>query len=264
MPLSMSNIAWSPGYDTEMYAFLRDNGFSALEIAPTRLFPEEPYEQSREVKLFAKELYHEYGLRISSIQSIWYGRTENMFRSADERAVLVEYTKRAVDFAAAAGCGNLVFGCPKNRNIPEGIENTHEIAAEFFTQIADYAAANAAVVALEPNPPFYGTNFINTTTEAFEFVRKIGNSGLKVNIDLGTMISYNENVLLVAENLDLVNHIHISEPKLVPIERRPLHRDIFALPFENCFSVEMANCGDLETTKNIIAYIASLAQERQS
>lgn len=54
-----------------------------------------------------------------SMQSIWYGRTEKLFGTEEERNLLLDYTKSAVDFAAAIGCKNLVFGCPKNRCIPE-------------------------------------------------------------------------------------------------------------------------------------------------
>jgi sugar phosphate isomerase/epimerase len=195
------------------------------------------------------------------MQSIWYGRTENIFRSAEERTALIEYTKRAADFAAAVGCGNLVFGCPKNRNIADSTECIEETAIKFFAAIASYAAANGAVVALEPNPPIYGTNFINTTEQAFEFCRKLGNRGLKVNADLGTMIHYGEPVSLIADNLGLVNHIHISEPKLVPLERRELHKEILTLAFDGYFSIEMGNNGgDLEKVKQTIEYIAVLAK----
>jgi sugar phosphate isomerase/epimerase len=264
MLLSISNIAWSAEHDDEMYSFLRDSGFAGLEIAPTRIFPEKPYERLTDAKLFAERLYSEYGLRVSSMQSIWYGRTENIFGSEGERAALVEYIKRAVGFAEVINCGNLVLGCPKNRNIPEGVTNAGEIAMEFFARIAGCAAANGASIALEPNPPFYGTNFINTTAQAFEFVGCLGNSGLRVNADLGTMIAYNEPFSLIAENIGLVNHIHISEPKLVPIERRQLHKEILSLPFEKYFSIEMGNRGDLGTVKGAVAYVSAMAREQKN
>jgi sugar phosphate isomerase/epimerase len=264
MLLSISNIAWPAEQDDEMYSFLRDSGFAGLEIAPTRIFPEKPYERLTDAKLFAERLNSEYGLRISSMQSIWYGRKENIFCSAGERVALIDYTKKAIDFANAINCGNLVFGCPKNRNVPDDATNADEIATEFFTQIAGCAAANGTSIALEPNPSFYGANFINTTIQAFEFVRRLKNSGLKVNVDLGTMIAYGESVSLIADNIDLVNHIHISEPKLVPIERRQLHKEILSLPFEKYFSIEMGNREDLEIVKRAVAYVSAMAKDRQN
>ena len=42
MNLSISNIAWKAEYDSEMYKYLETTGFNGLEIAPTRIFPENP------------------------------------------------------------------------------------------------------------------------------------------------------------------------------------------------------------------------------
>jgi sugar phosphate isomerase/epimerase len=254
----MSNIAWSAEHDAEMFSFLRDSGFAGLEIAPTRIFPENPYRHIAEARRFAIELHENHGLAISSMQSIWYGRNENIFGSRREREILIDYTKQAIDFAAAVGCGNLVFGCPKNRNIPAGATNYENIAIDFFSRIAEYAAANGTIIALEPNPPIYGTNFINTTQQAVDFCKKSDNKGLKVNIDIGTMIATGESVLLVGENLNAINHIHISEPKLLPIERRKIHDDILALPFNRYASIEMGDCGDIEKVKQTIEYIKNL------
>jgi sugar phosphate isomerase/epimerase len=139
-----------------------------------------------------------------------------------------------------------------------------EIAAEFFAQIAGYAAANGVSIALEPNPPFYGTNFVNTAAQAFEFVRRLKNSGLTVNADIGAMIANDEPVSLVAENIDFVSHIHISEPKLAPIERRRLHEEVLSLPFKKYFSIEMGNSGDLEIVKRAAAYVSAMAKERRN
>jgi sugar phosphate isomerase/epimerase len=248
-------------HDTEMHRFLRNAAFNGLEIAPTRIFPENPYKHIAEARRFAAELRDEYGLAISSMQSIWHGQHESIFGADNERTVLINYTKQAIEFAAAIACRNLVFGCPKNRNIPEGVRNYEAIATDFFARIAEYAAENNTVIALEPNPPVYDTNFINTTEQAIGLCRKLNTDGFKVNIDTGTMIANDEPVSLVAKNFDIINHIHISEPKLVPIKRRELHREIFTLPFERYVSIEMGNSGDLETVKHAVTYLASLAKE---
>jgi sugar phosphate isomerase/epimerase len=258
MKLSASNIGWAADDDQVMYRFLRGSGFGGLEIAPTRLFPKEPYRQLAQARAFADRLLMEFGLRVSSMQSIWYGRNENLFRSTEERAFLVEYSKRAVDFAAALHCTNLVFGCPKNRHIPQETANAEAIASEFFADLLAYSQPAGVVVAVEPNPPIYGTNYINTTQQAFDLCRTI--SGLKVNIDLGTMLYYNEPASLVANNMPLVNHIHLSEPRLVPLQQRELHKEILALPFEGYRSIEMANTGDISEIKNAIGYIANLGE----
>lgn len=61
MKLSISNIAWSPQVDDEMYRFLQEAGYSGIEIAPTRLFPDAPYDHCGEAQAFAVWLKETYG-----------------------------------------------------------------------------------------------------------------------------------------------------------------------------------------------------------
>jgi sugar phosphate isomerase/epimerase len=256
MKLSISNIAWSSEYDSDMYDFLKEQEFTGLEIAPTRLFTEHPYNHIEEAKSFAVMLKTKYRLNISSVQSLWYGRNENIFSSEGEKEFLLDYTKQAVLFAKAIGCRNLVFGSPKNRNIPS-IDFLSEAMA-FFSEIGMYASENNAVIAFEPIPPIYSTNFINSTKEAFEMCRMINCAGLKVNVDLGTMIYYGEDLDFINSNIDLVNHIHISEPMLVRIEKREMHKQLKSLNYDGYFSIEMKNLNNINQVKDIAVYIKSI------
>ena len=120
MKLSISNIAWDSGEDDKIYLLMQKYGFSGLEIAPTKIFPQNPYDKIEEAKLWAQNLKEKYGFVIPSMQSIWYGRSEKIFASAEDRQILINYTKKAIDFASAIGCKNLVFGCPKNRKMALG------------------------------------------------------------------------------------------------------------------------------------------------
>ena len=258
MKLSISNIAWKSEYDDEMYGYLESQGFSGLEIAPTRVFPDNPYDHLKDAQSFALKLHEHYGLEISSMQSIWYGRSECIFGTSKDRRLLIDYTKKAIDFAAMLSCGNLVFGCPKNRNIPEGFADYKQIAIDFFYEIAGYAEAAGTVIALEPNPSIYGTNFINTTAEAFEFVKTLNIAGLRVNIDFGTIINNSEEFSNIADNIELVNHIHISEPNLTPITERGVHSEMRNLIYSRFLSIEMAAADNIETVKQIMRYVRGL------
>jgi sugar phosphate isomerase/epimerase len=211
-----------------------------------------------EARVFAARLREAYGLAISSMQSIWYGRRENIFASKEEREALLDYTRQAIEFASALGCGNLVFGCPKNRTVPEGLSDYIEIAGEFFAKIADCAEQGGVVIALEANPPIYGTNFINTTAEAFSFVKDLARRGLRVNVDLGTLIENGEDWGLVVGEIELVNHIHISEPGLGAIEKRGFHERLGALPFEGYASIEMKTQENVAVVKGAVEYISGL------
>ena len=132
MKVTISNIAWQSENDEEMYSFLKSQNCDGIEIAPTRIFPEKPYEDLNKVKLFKDELQSNFGLQVVSLQSICFGKNEGLFISSEEREILSEYVKEAIDFAAVLECQNLVFGSPKNRNINEGQE---ELAISFFSEI---------------------------------------------------------------------------------------------------------------------------------
>lgn len=69
------------------------------------------------------------------------------------------------------------------------------------------------------------------------------------------MIYYGENMKEIVENLDLVNHIHISEPYLEQIEPRNLHKEIKQLNYDKFISIEMKNLNDIEIVKQTIKYV---------
>ena len=140
MKLAISNIAWKAEQDKEMYVFLQEQGIEGLEIAPTRIFADNPYERIEEARIWANNLKETYGLVIPSMQSIWFGRNERIFAEQNERDILIQYTKKAIDFAEAVGCRNLVFGCPRNRSFDGKCQE--QIAIEFFKELGEYAYSN--------------------------------------------------------------------------------------------------------------------------
>jgi len=257
MKISASNIAWAFEQDKAMLAYLKSLGYHGLEIAPTRVFPCAPYDQLDQARSFANSLHENYGLHVSSMQSILFGVSQNLFASDGDRMLLLAHLNKAIRFASAMSCPNLVFGCPKNRKI--GGPGYYEIAVEFFSQLANIAAEHHTVVSIEPNPVIYGTNFLNTTSQAFSFVRDVSHHACKVNIDTGTMVHNNEPFSLLEQHVDLIHHIHISEPNLVPIVRRDLHKQLFDLPYSGYISLEMKNPGDIGPVKEALWYIQNLA-----
>lgn len=265
MKLSISNIAWSAEHDADMYEFLQHEGFTGLEIAPTRIFPSMPYENIPEAKDWAAQLKEIYGLSISSMQSIWYGRQEKVFGDTEERKVLVDYTRKACEFAQAIGCHNLVFGNPRNRETQD-LDKDYPVAIDFFHTIGEIAAEHDTIIAIEPNPTIYNTHFINYTEQAVEMVEKANSKGLKVNYDLGTVIENQEDISYIHHMDAYVNHIHISEPYLAPIDfgHKTYHKELVAYVKqheETYLSIEMGNKADVDKVKQIVLYLKDLTDE---
>lgn len=258
MKLSISNIAWNKEDDDEVLTFLCQNNYNAIEIAPTIIL-DNPYDNLDRIVEYRKNIKDKYHLDISSIQSIWYGKSGNIF-NLEDRDELLSYTKKAILFASAIDCHNLVFGCPKNRNIPEGHKEDEVI--DFFRCLGEYAKEHHTIIALEANPKIYNTNFLNKTIEAFNFARKIGSDGIKVNVDLGTIIENKESLDDIKNNIDLVNHVHISEPYLKEIEKRSIHKELIdllkSLDYDKYLSIEMKNLDSLKKLEEIILYIKEI------
>lgn len=260
MKMSVSNIAWAAEFDEKVYGLMRKFGFAGLEIAPTRIFPELPYDQLSAASAWKKRLNEKFGFAVPSMQSIWYGRTEKLFGTEAERQALIDYTKRAVDFAEVIGCGNLVFGCPRNRYLPEGADES--IAVDFFREIGDYADAHHTVIAMEANPPIYNTNYINTTASAIDLIEKVGSEGFRLNLDLGTMIRNRETLAVLYGKEHLIHHVHISEPGLKPVEKRDLHPELFNFllqaGYQGYVSIEMERTDDLSLLSGIMEYVCKI------
>lgn len=258
--LSVSNISWTSENDLKVYEYMRNVGFCGLEIAPTRLFPERPYEKKSEAKDFCQSLKNVYGLSVCSMQSIWYGHSEKIFGTTEERNILLNYTKQAIDFAEEIGAGNLVFGCPKNRLI--GNPNDNEVALGFFRELGDYAAEHGTVLAMEANPVIYGTNYINKTQDAIELIKKVDSKGFKLNLDFGTIIYNEEKIEDILPFVYLINHVHISEPNLKMIEQRNEHKTLIELlkaaDYDRYVSIEMGKREKVADVYWTIDYLATL------
>lgn len=257
MKLSISNIGWAKENDTSVYNLMKKYGFHGLEIAPTRIFTELPYDKKEEAEEWSLDIKNEYGLSVSSMQSIWFGRQEKIFGCDEERNALLEYTKKAIDFAANIGCENLVFGCPRNRNLPDDADES--VAVVFFKELGDYAYSKGTVIGMEANPPIYNTNFINDTMSALNLIEKVNSMGFRLNLDLGTIIQNDEDVRELIGKVPLINHVHISEPGLKPIEERSIHIELKTLlekeGYNRFISIEMGKVDDIGILEEKMDYV---------
>lgn len=260
MNLSISNIAWKSEQDENVYRMMKNYGYSGLEIAPTKIFPENPYGDLNKAKLWVKSLKEREGFQISSMQSIWFGRTEKLFGTKEERNHLIDYTEKAIDFAAVIKCRNLVFGCPRNRIFTEDADPEDGIT--FFKEIGDYAYSKGTTIGMEANPTIYGTNYINDTISAIDLVKSINSKGFLLNLDVGTMIANAESADLLKGNIRLISHVHISEPYLKPLEKRDLHKELAKYlkeeDYKGFVSIEMGTQNNMKVLENCLIYIKEI------
>lgn len=260
MKLSISNIAWDKSLDEAVYEQMSAQGYSGLEIAPTRIFEQAPYDDPVRVRSWYEDIRSRFV--IPSMQSIWYGRTENIFGGEEEREALLQYTNKAVLFAEIIECNNLVFGCPKNRNMPDGADRS--VAVDFFEKAGAFAHEHNTVIGIEANPVIYNTNFLNTTEEALDFIEEVSSPGIKLNLDVGTMIQNGEDVTVLTGREDFINHVHISEPMLKKICPRPIHGDLLqhlhANGYNGFVSIEMGKQDELSDIVEVMSYLRKVSE----
>ena len=135
------------------------------------------------------------------------------------------------------------------------------IAVSFFRELGKYAFEHNTTIALEANPPIYHTNYINTTSEALDLIHSVDCEGFKLNLDIGTMLENNENISILAGMEGLINHVHISEPGLAPLQKRAIHQELAdflqSFSYKNYVSIEVGRQDNINTLFQMMDYISS-------
>jgi D-psicose/D-tagatose/L-ribulose 3-epimerase len=213
MKLAISNLAWDESENVEIAKLLHKYDVLAIEVALSKV---------SDIHLF-KKFWGDQHIKIVATTSLLFGHPELLlFKDQDTRSQTLKYLVKAVEDAAFVGARTMVFGSPKNRS-KQGLadEDASNIAVEFFNKIGKEAKKYGVYFVIEPNPPLYGTDFINTTQEAIQLVKLVNHPNFGVHLDTSTMTINKEGYAkTIAEALPYAHHFHISERGLKPIPSR--------------------------------------------
>ena len=224
MKLAASNIAWEPSEDDAVAAVLRARGFTGVEIAPSKRWESPIDATKKEIAAYRTE-WQKRGLNVVAMQALLFGRSDlQLFGSVTVRRALREYMTALIEMANGLGAHALVFGSPKNRRRGQmPLDEATGIAIEFFRDLGAVAASRECVICIEPNPPSYDCDFINTTAEAVALCEAIGSRGVRVNGDAGAMTTNGEDAVVLGESIPWFGHFHASEPSLTEVTDGPIH-----------------------------------------
>jgi sugar phosphate isomerase/epimerase len=252
MKLAVSNIAWTKDDRLDAYAILNKLGIRGLEIAPGLLFhaANDPFSPPVEVAETALRELADFDLSLVSMQSLLFG-VEGcaLFGSeADQEAFRVGM-RRAIDLAGRFSIANLVFGSPKQRVIPDGLDpaRAQQIAAKVIRDLGEYAGRSNTILAIEPNPKEYGTNFLTTCRQAQEFVALVDHPSIRLNFDVGAIHmngDFGDIEELIVKSAATIHHVQISEPHLAPApddvgKTTEVLRVLKSVDYQNWVSIEM-------------------------
>ena len=212
---AVSNLALVGDEFESALDYVASLGAEGIEIAPTVLWP--GWGRSPSAAREAREKVEARSLGVASLQSILYGRSDlNLFGTADVRARLEAHLMDVGELAVELEAPIIVFGSPENRRRDGlGLDEAIDTAASFFRRIGERLSRLGVVLTMEPNPSQYGADFLTDLPSAASFVRLVGSSGIRLQLDTSEIIL---NGLDPAEeippNLDIIGHVHVSEPHL--------------------------------------------------
>lgn len=269
----MSNIAWDPPCDAEVASVLRAQGVDAVEVAPTKTWPD-PRQAGEDDARRERERWQRLGLEVVATQSLLFGRPDLMlFGDADQRNAFREHLVHMVRLGAQMGARAQVFGSPKNRR-RGGLDQAQafQVAAEVFVRVAAAAQDAGTVVVVEANPPHYGADFLTSAHEAAELVSEVCSPGLRLHLDTACMLLAGDDPVECATRYaGLLSHVHLSAPDLGPVGERP---DPAYAPFlsaltqagySGAVSVEMRPRADpVGSVRTAITYVSSLLAEEDA
>lgn len=215
----MSNIAWDPADDSEVAAVLRGAGVDAVEVAPTKRWPD-PRTADVQAARDERFRWHDLGLDVVSTQSLLFGRPElALFGAPDVRRTFVQYLSHVVALGGALGARAQVFGSPRNRrreDLPP--EQAFDIAVSVFHDVADVAEAAGTTLVIEANPAEYGADFLTSSHEAAALVEAVDRPGVRLHLDTACMLLAGDDpTACVHRYAHLLAHVHLSEPELGPV-----------------------------------------------
>ncbi|MGG6294557.1 sugar phosphate isomerase/epimerase family protein [Leptolyngbya sp. AN02str] len=215
MKLTVSNIAWPDEVDETILSLLADRKVAAIEVAPTRISPD--WQLTADVITKFRNRLEEQGLQCSSLQAILYACPDlKVFGGVDTKAKLVQHLKRVADLAAQLGARPLVFGAPKNRlRGPLSETDAFAQAVDLFQEVGQYCADLDVCLCIEPNPTLYGCDFVTHSAQGAELVRAVNSPGFRLHLDVAGMYLAGEDIPRSLDScMDVLEHIHISEPHL--------------------------------------------------
>lgn len=219
MRLAISNIAWDASQDEAIAVLLRQHGVDAIDVAPSKYFPE-PVAATTSAVARIRQWWAERNVEITGMQALLFGTSGlNVFGSPATQDAMLRHLNAICRVGAGLGASRLVFGSPKNRD-RTGLSDAQalDISVRFFRRLGDIAEAFGVTICLEPTPEHYGANFMTTSAETAEVVRHIAHSSIAMQFDAGALTLNREDpAVILSDCAPLIKHVHASEPDLLPL-----------------------------------------------
>ena len=245
MRLAFSNLALPTDPEAGTWRALRSAGVTGIEIAPTRIAPWA--DLTVEALLAYRRMLEGEGLQASSLQALCFGVPGlSLLGDVSEFDRLSEHLRHVFSMAQQLGAGVCVFGSPAARR--RGIMargDAFALAIQRFQRLGQIAETEGAVLGLEPVPPVYGSDFLETWEEVRSLVEAVDKPGVRVHLDTGCVaLAAGDIAEAVLSCAHVLCHFHVAEPELKPIvdsllEHAQAATALAAINYAGWISIEM-------------------------
>lgn len=264
MNIAISNIAWHPNEEPAVAKALQELGVHHVEIAPTKVWENPTNVTADQIKEYT-DFWRAHDIEIVAFQSMLFGRTDlTIFDDDATRQQTKAYLDSFIELAGKMGAGVLVFGSPKNRRVPQGMEDelAESIAEAFFDDLGDTATANHTAFCIEPNPTQYDCNFVTNAAQGKRLVADVANPGFGLHLDAaGMTLAGDDPTQAITNAKEYLRHFHISAPFLEVIEEKEVaHKKMSgalrAINYQGFTSIEMRPGTEGENVARVRAAVA--------
>jgi sugar phosphate isomerase/epimerase len=216
MNLALSNFAWDNQDSETIFKSLKENGINNIESVLTKIKDWSELE-TKDIVDYKKYL-DKNRITPYSIQSLFYNVKCNDITDVD---IIKTHFDKLIYYSKLLGVKVLVFGSPGLRKKTDGWEDS---LVDIFTHVDKILVGTSIKVLIEPNTSSYGGEFFHTVSEIVQFIDSNELKNVRTMIDTHNSILENTdpNVELV-EYFNYIEHIHVSEPKLVVIKEDEFH-----------------------------------------
>jgi len=239
MKLAVSNFAWDIKNSDKMFNHLKSLNINNIEGVLSKI---DIWDNLSINKIYKYKNYLDLNdITIPSLQSLFYNvDCETIF----DEIKFISHIEKLISFSKILSVKVLVFGSPSLRKKIDGWE-PHLI--KIFKKIDKLLENTNIELSIEPNSKFYGGDFFNSISEIVNFISKNNLKNIKTMIDTHNLILEGDNPI---DDLklyyDYINHIHISENKLKPIEDINFHLrfsdEIKKLKYNKVITYEVFEC----------------------
>lgn len=267
MKIGISNLAWLKRDNLKIINNLKKKKISFLEYSYHKLINFHPELKVQEIRKF----YIMNKISLYSMQSLFF-KSKNcyIFGSQIQRNNFITELKKKICIAKKLKTKILVFGSPKNKKNISLLtkEEMFKIFKDEFSKLSGFCKNKGVCICIEANPKFYKTDFLIYTKDALDMVKKIDSPNIKLNFDLGTVISNREKYkTLLKENVKFIGHIQVSLPKLKKITCKnkkiaDFFRFLKKIKYKEAISIEQIHSkkNNIKNVTKAINFISNLSK----